>query len=204
MSEENKQNTEIKDDEDVSNDKKEKKISISKYETLKGENEKLTKLVDEWKNKYYLAYADIDNLRKSIEKDHREALKYRASGFIEKLLPALDSFNLALKVEPKGEEMKNFLQGFKFIYLNLVNALKDEGVSELEPKIGDKFDEKYMHAIDTVESDGDENLVAKVYANGYKLHDRLIRTAMVYVTKHKEESEENVKNKEDDNINKEN
>ncbi len=197
MSEEIKENVEIKDDEDTSTCKKEKKIPISKYEALKEENAKLLKAVDDWKNKYYLSYADMDNLRKSIEKDHREALKYRASGFIEKLLPALDSFNLALKAEPKTEEMKNFLQGFSFIYTNLINVLKDEGVSELEPKIGDKFDERFMHAIDTIESDGEENLVAKVYANGYKLHDRLIRTAMVYVTKHKqEETDKNEENKE--------
>lgn len=197
MNEEIKENVEIKDDEDTSTCKKEKKIPISKYEALKEENAKLLKAVDDWKNKYYLSYADMDNLRKSIEKDHREALKYRASGFIEKLLPALDSFNLALKAEPKTEEMKNFLQGFSFIYTNLINVLKDEGVSELEPKIGDKFDEKFMHAIDTIESDGEENLVAKVYANGYKLHDRLIRTAMVYVTKHKqEETDKNEENKE--------
>ena len=140
MSEEIKENVEIKDDEDTSTCKKEKKIPISKYEALKEENAKLLKAVEDWKNKYYLSYADMDNLRKSIEKDHREALKYRASGFIEKLLPALDSFNLALKAEPKSEEMKNFLQGFSFIYTNLINVLKDEGVSELEPKIGDKFD----------------------------------------------------------------
>lgn len=197
MSEEIKENVEIKDDEDTSTCKKEKKIPISKYEALKEENAKLLKAVDDWKNKYYLSYADMDNLRKSIEKDHREALKYRASGFIEKLLPALDSFNLALKAEPKSEEMKNFLQGFSFIYTNLINVLKDEGVSELEPKIGDKFDERFMHAIDTIESDGEENLVAKVYANGYKLHDRLIRTAMVYVTRHKqEETDKNEENKE--------
>ena len=199
MSEEIKENVEIKDDEDTSTCKKEKKIPISKYEALKEENAKLLKAVDDWKNKYYLSYADIDNLRKSIEKDHREALKYRASGFIEKLLPALDSFNLALKAEPKTEEMKNFLQGFSFIYTNLINVLKDEGVSELEPKIGDKFDERFMHAIDTIESDGEENLVAKVYANGYKLHDRLIRTAMVYVTKHKQEEPDKNEDKKENN-----
>ena len=197
MSEEIKENVEIKDDEDTSTCKKEKKISISKYEALKEENAKLLKAVDDWKNKYYLSYADMDNLRKSIEKDHREALKYRASGFIEKLLPALDSFNLALKAEPKTEEMKNFLQGFSFIYTNLINVLKDEGVSELEPKIGDKFDERFMHAIDTIESDGEENLVAIVYAKGYNLHDRVIRTGMVYVRRHKqEETDKNEENKE--------
>ena len=56
-----------------------------------------------------------------------------------------------------------------------------------------------MHAIDTIESDGEENLVAKVYANGYKLHDRLIRTAMVYVTKHKQEEPDKNEDKKENN-----
>jgi molecular chaperone GrpE (heat shock protein) len=41
----------------------------------------------EWKNKYYLAYADTQNLRKDLEKDHQTAIKYRAEGFLDALLP---------------------------------------------------------------------------------------------------------------------
>ena len=53
-----------------------------------------------------MAYADTANLRKSLEADHREALRYRAEGFVENLLPALDSFYMALSAEPTSQEAK--------------------------------------------------------------------------------------------------
>lgn len=181
-------NKEIKQDVDESineTKKKDKKVSTNKFNAILNENEKLKKDIEYWKNKYYQTYADIDNLRKSIEKDHRDVIKYRASGFLEKLLPSLDSFNLAISTKSDDEKLENFLQGFRYIYKNIINSLEEEGLTEIKPEIKQKFDEKTMHAIDTIECDDEENLVAKVYANGYKLHDRIIRPAMVYVTKHK-------------------
>src|SRR5574344_167868 len=96
-----------------------KTVSIDTYQKAVDELEKLKNEVAEWKNKYYRAYADTDNLRKSIEKDHNEALRYRSEGFIENLMPALDGFHLALMAEPKNDEMKAFLQGFQYIYKNI-------------------------------------------------------------------------------------
>ena len=173
-----------------------------KKETKKDKKDKHAKQIEElnrevegWKNKFYTAYADLENLRKSIERDHREALRYRAEGFIEKLLQPLDGFHMALKMEPKSSEMAAFLQGFSYIYTNIISALESEGLKEMNPAVGDKFDETWMYAVDTVECpDKDENLIVNVYARGYKLHDRIIRPAMVYVsTKNKkvEETEEN-------------
>ena len=64
-----------------------------------------------------------------------------------------------------------------------------EGVKEILPKDGDTFDPKTMHALDTVEGDKD-NLVTHVYSKGYLLHERLIKPAMVQVSKKPEEKEE--------------
>lgn len=187
-----------------------KTVSIDTYQKAVDELEKLKNEVAEWKNKYYRAYADTDNLRKSIEKDHNEALRYRSEGFIENLMPALDGFHLALMAEPKNDEMKAFLQGFQYIYKNIMDALQSEGVSEIDPKVGDKFDVSQMHALDTVEQEGPENVIVKVYAKGYKLHDRIIRPAMVFVSckigsKKKEEvKEEKVEDKKENSTNKDN
>jgi molecular chaperone GrpE len=174
--------------------KKEKKDKHSK------QVEELTNEVNNWKNKFYTAYADLENLRKSIEKDHREALRYRAEGFIEKLLQPLDGFHMALKMEPKSSEMAAFLQGFSYIYQNIISALESEGLKEMNPTVDQKFDESWMYAVDTVECpDKDENLVVNVYARGYKLHDRIIRPAMVYVsTKHKKVEENETNNEKAD------
>lgn len=134
-----------------------------------------------------MAYADMANLRKSLEADHRDAIKYRAEGFVENLLPALDSFYMALSVEPNGQEAKNYQQGFGFIYNQLQTALSNEGVTEILPKVGDFFDPAFMHAMEVEETEEDANKVLQVYSKGYRLHEKLIKPAMVKVSKKKED-----------------
>ena len=165
--------------------KEEKKIK-----ELEEELAKLKADVEHWKNEYYRAYADTQNLRKSLEKEHSDIIKYRAMGFIEDLLPVLDSFHMALANEPTSPELKNYLVGFQFVYRNLVNVLENEGVKEISPNIGDKFSDKTMNGVDITVQEGEENLVTKVYAKGYELHGRLIRPAQVSVSKNKKEENE--------------
>lgn len=161
--------------------RKEKKLK-QQISLLEAKIEKKKSEVENWKNKYYQAYADLDNTRKNLEKDHQTMVKYRAQGFVERLLPALDSFQMAFSVEPKDENVKNYVQGFKMIYSQFEQAMKDEQISFINPEIGEDFDSSYMHAIQTVEGEED-NKIANVYVRGYKLKDRLIRPAMVIVTK---------------------
>ena len=169
-------------------------------EKLNKQEEEIKKLkadLDHWKNEYYKAYADMANLRKSMEKDQKEALKYRIEGFAQNLLQVLDAFDMAFKQEATNEVVKNYLVGFQYVYKQLVNILTDEGIVEIEPKIGDKFDETTMHAVDTIDDDGDENIVKKINLKGYKLYEHLIRPAMVVVTKKSSEAEENEDKKEE-------
>ena len=165
-----------------------KKKFKEKLQKKDEEIESLKAQIDHWKNEYYRAYADTQNLRKSLEKDHHEAIRYRAEGFIENLLPILDSFHMAIVSSPDKPELKNYVIGFSYIYRNLVSVLEEEGVKEVAPNEGDKFDPKYMEAVETMEIDeGEANIIKKVYANGYMLHDHLVRPARVLVTKLKEE-----------------
>ncbi len=175
--------------------KKEKK----KVEKLQDEIERLKAESDHWKNEYYRAYADTKNLRNSLEKDFKEAMRYRSEGFIDELLPVLDSFHMALANEPTDPALKNYLTGFQYVYRNLVSVLENEGVSELSPNIGDKFDPHTMNAVDTVEGE-EENKVVKVYGKGYKLHDRIIRPSMVQVSVHKVENKEENKEASDEKV----
>ena len=175
--------------------KKEKK----KVEKLQDEIERLKAESDHWKNEYYRAYADTKNLRNSLEKDFKEAMRYRSEGFIDELLPVLDSFHMALANEPTDPALKNYLTGFQYVYRTLVSVLENEGVSELSPNIGDKFDPHTMNAVDTVEGE-EENKVVKVYGKGYKLHDRIIRPSMVQVSVHKVENKEENKEASDEKV----
>lgn len=170
--------------------KKEKKKEKKLAEKIAELDELIAKLkadVEHWKNEYYRAFADTKNLRNSLERDHKEALKYRAEGFIEALLPVLDSFYLALGNEPTDPNLKNYLTGFKFIYKNLETVLQNEGVEVILPEIGQDFNPLSMNAVDSVEDDERINKVTKIYQKGYRLHDRLIRPAMVQVGVKKKE-----------------
>lgn len=172
--------------------KKSKKIEKLQEELAKAKEE-----AEKWKNEYYRAYADTQNLRRGLEKEHLEAMKYRSEGFLSNLLPVLDSFHIVLQNEPSDPALKNYLVGFQYIYRNLVASLENEGVKEIAPNIGDMFDASTMNALDTTVVEGEEeNKIIKIYAKGYKLHDRLIRPANVCVSKKKEE--EKPENKETD------
>lgn len=137
----------------------------------------------------------MQNLRKSVEKDHHEAIKYRAEGFVSNLLPILDGFHMALQNEATSEEMKNFLTGFEYIYRNLVSVLEQEGVKEFAPKVDDEFDAEYMQALEAQYDEGKPNRVLKVLTNGYKLHEHLVRPAMVIVSTDKKDEEKKEDNK---------
>lgn len=162
--------------------KPEATVSKKDYDDLLALYQKANSEMGEWKNKYYLAFADTQNLRKDLEKDHQQAIKYRAEGFLDGLLPALDSFYIALQNSPKDPEAKAYQQGFQYLYNQIENALFAEGVSEILPKVGSDFDSATMHAVDVKEGPEDGKIV-QIFAKGYKLHDRLVRPAMVSVSK---------------------
>lgn len=193
MSEEaKKEQEEVKDTSEESQNEKKLSRKEEKYKEqcsyLEAQLEKVKDESTAWKNKYYEAYADLDNTRKSLQRDHEQMIKYRAQGFIEELLQPLDSLDMALRQEPKDPVIKNYLQGFRMIYSQFEKVLDNEQVVIIDPKKGEAFDENKMHAIQTTDGEQD-NLVASVYVKGYILKDRLIRPAMVVVTKKKVEEE---------------
>ena len=151
--------------------------------------EKITELESEvstWKNKYYQAYADMDNLRKIMQKDHQQMVKYCGQSFLESLLPVFDNFYMAFKVKPSDPTLEAYCKGFEMIYNQMVSCLESEGVSEIFPKVGDKFDHNKMQAVDVVEGEKDD-VVVQIANKGYMYKDRLVRPAMVVVSKIKKE-----------------
>ncbi len=161
-----------------------KKVPAKKYQAALEELEKAKADAAHWKNEYYKAYADTQNLRRSLEAEQRTMYRYRAEGFLGELLPALDAFHMALDAPAPTKEASNYQIGFTYIYNQIIAALTAEGLSELTPKVGDPFDAGYMNAIEATETEEvPNNHVLKVHSKGYKLHDRLIRAAMVTVAK---------------------
>ena len=185
---------EKKEEKKVEQEKKEEKKEVN---PLQAKVDELTKEVATWKDKAYRTVADCDNLRKSYEKDHQLMVKYRGQPFVEKLLPTLDSFYLVLKVTPEDPTLKNYLIGFEMIYKSMIDALTSEGVKQVLPKKGEKFDPTLMQAIEVVEGEKDD-LVMDLSKPGYMLRDRLVRPAMVVVSKVKKEEPKNADEKSED------
>ena len=124
--------------------------------------------------------AEFDNFRKRQSKENQDFRDYALTNVIRDLLPILDSLDRALQTQPEGEE---FRKGVELIDRQFHDALAKLGVQPIESK-GEPFDPNLHQAIQLVESaDVEENHVVDELQRGYKIKDRLLRPAMVTVSK---------------------
>ena len=161
-------------------------------EMLKEQLSQLRDDKDKWMNKYYQELADVQNLRKEIQRDNQSLLEYRAMPFIEKLVPFMNSMDMAFKSEPKDPAVKSWIDGIHMAYKQLWQVMAEEGLTEIDPKVGDEFDPAWMQSMQTVDGEKDD-AVAQVFMKGYKLKNRLVSPAMVVVTKKVEKKPEDEK-----------
>lgn len=130
------------------------------------------------KDKYLRLYAEYDNYRKRTAKEKTETYSHATAAAVETLLPALDSFSLALEAACTDEAYKT---GMEKIYTQLNEALKKLGVREMEA-LGTPFDPNFHHAIkQAADTEYEEGMVCQVFQKGYLIGDRVIRHAMVAV-----------------------
>ncbi|MFX3623777.1 MAG: nucleotide exchange factor GrpE [Ectobacillus sp.] len=146
--------------------------------------EKMTELeakLTETENRMLRLQADFDNYRRRVQLDREAAEKYRAQSLVSDILPALDNFERAMKVEVTEEQAKSLLQGMEMVYRQLVEALAKEGVQAIEA-VGQTFNPYEHQAVMQVEdSEFESNTVVEEFQKGYKLKDRVIRPSMVKV-----------------------
>jgi molecular chaperone GrpE len=152
---------------------------------LAAANAKIAELeakIKEMENRYLRLYADFENFRRRTRQEMEAAEKYRAQSLVSDLLPALDNFERALKIEAENEQAKSILQGMEMVYRSVLDALKKEGVEAIEA-VGKPFDPHLHQAVMQVEDSSYEpNTVVEEFQKGYKLKDRVIRPAMVKVS----------------------
>lgn len=130
------------------------------------------------------AIADGENLKKRVNQELQESRKYYLADIIERLLPVLDNFQRALKVDKVEKEVKNFLIGFEMIMKNIQDVFTQSGVKEIDVNVGDEFDGKIHQSINEIEStEVESGKVIEVLQKGYMLNDRVLRAAMVNVAK---------------------
>ena len=142
------------------------------------------KRIKELEDSLLRSKAEFINYRKRLEEEQSRLLKYCNEDLIKETLPILDNFERAIKMDDTNldDEVSKFLSGFKMIYCNLVNILKNYGVIEIDGN-NKPFDPTYHEAIMTEKRDGvEEGMVLEVLQKGYILKDKVIRPAMVKVS----------------------
>ena len=137
--------------------------------------------------------AESENLRKRLEKEKDDAVKYANKGFARDLLSVLDNFerinNNITSVKDKIEDdanLKAYFEGIAICEKELLSTFQKYGISRVSVSAGDLFNHELHQAMCEVEDDQQPvGAVVKVFQTGYKYNDRLLRPAMVSVSKKK-------------------
>jgi len=149
------------------------------------ELETLTAERDELKNRFMRALADAENARKRSEKDRREAENYGGSKLARDMLPVYDNLKRALETatDDQREVSGALLEGVELTMRELLNVFKKHGIDVIAPEVGDRFDPQHHQAMFEAPLPGtNAGDIIQVAAEGFMLHDRLLRPAQVGVS----------------------
>ena len=127
--------------------------------------------------------ADFDNFRKRAARDKEDAIRFANSNLLEQILPVLDNFELGLEAARSAPDAAAILQGLDMVSRQFRDFLSSCGVEEIKTD-GAAFDPNFMEAVGHEADDKvPEGRVLRQARRGYKLRDRLLRPASVFVSK---------------------
>jgi molecular chaperone GrpE len=129
------------------------------------------------------AQADAINVQRRAEAEVDKARKFALERFVGEMLPVADNLERALAAAGEGDADKAIIEGVELTLKSLVDALRKNGVESIDP-MGEPFDPQTAQAMSMVENpDVEPNTVIAVMQKGYSLNGRLVRPAMVMVSK---------------------
>ncbi len=137
---------------------------------------------DHW-DKLLRTKAEMENLRKRSARDLENAHKYALEQFMQELLPVKDSLEMGIDAAQGEVSVEQLREGSEMILRMFAQAIQKYGVSEINP-LGERFNPEYHQAVSLQpKADVEPNTVTAVMQKGYRLNDRLLRPAMVVVSK---------------------
>lgn len=156
-------------------------LAIKKLrEALKKSQKERQEYLDGWQR----MKADAINLRHQDEEWRKEFVKFAEERLITRLLPVLESFGMATANKEAWEALpKDWRLGMEHINRELLNALSEHGLSEINPEIGSPFDPKLETAVSTVHTDDKklDHSVASVVQKGYLINGKVLKPATVNI-----------------------
>lgn len=150
-------------------------IAAETIESLKAELEQL-------RAQSLIERADLENQRKRLERDVRNACRFANKQLLGEMLPVFDSLEAALSNAPAEDPLRD---GVVLTLRELTRVCENNGLVEIAPSPGDGFDPDRHQAMSAVETDAvPPGAVLQVFQKGYALNEQLLRPALVAVAKH--------------------
>jgi len=181
------------DNNDTDEEPADEEIQDTEEDILKEEIKKL-------KEEKIRVLAEMENLRKRFDREKIDSIKYGSVNFARDILSPGDNLERALSAINQEEEhpqsIKNLIEGLLMVKKELSTALEKNGITKIE-SLDKKFDPNLHQAMMEIENnDLEEGIVVQEIQTGYMMHDRLLRPAMVGVSKKSQKATEVESNKE--------
>ena len=174
---------ELKEEEVKEETPKTKKEKKDKY---KEQIAKLEAEVSNQKNEYLKVFAEMENTKKRLKEESIKDRKYASQKVVGELINPIDMLVKIVNSPAPTPEIANYLIGFKMLANQMIDILKAEGLAEIESVVGKEFDPTVMQAMSVEENDElEDNTIVRVMQTGYMYKDRVLRPAMVIVSKKK-------------------
>ncbi|GGD21435.1 nucleotide exchange factor GrpE [Sinisalibacter lacisalsi] len=159
--------------------------SASEEATATPDVEALIAERDELRDRFTRVLADAENARKRSERDRREAEQYGGSKLARDMLPVYDNMKRALDVvnDDLRAQAAGLIEGVELTMRELRNIFEKHGITRISPEIGDTFDPQLHQAMfEAPVPETKSGQIIQVMAEGFLLHDRLLRPAQVGVS----------------------
>jgi molecular chaperone GrpE len=137
----------------------------------------------DYRDRWIRERADLENIKKRAQRERSEAVRYGAEQIVRDLLPMVDDLERAVQAAQDAGAEPQLMGGVALVLKAFVDVLARHGVERV-PGRGERFDPNHHEAVAHVESaDHEAGMVIEEHRGGYRLHDRLLRAAMVTVSK---------------------
>jgi len=209
-SKESQEVTDSKEDslDDIHSENNEEKLKSEEEDLQDTEEDILKEEIKTLKEEKIRVLAEMENLRKRFEREKIDSIKYGSVNFARDILSPGDNLERALSAindeEEHSQSIKNLIEGLLMVKKELSTALEKNGIIKIDT-INKKFDPNLHQAMMEIENnDLDEGVVVQEIQTGYMMHDRLLRPAMVGVSKKPQKATEVESDKELKSDNEEN
>ena len=193
----------VKIDSETDAEVSDKDVNIDEDIPIEDTVEYKNKEIQELKDQLLRSLAEGENLRKRTIKEVADAKKYSHISFVRDLISSVDNLQRALEAVPDdksqlSEPIKNLVLGLEIVEKEMINSFEKNNIKPIDP-LGEKFDYNLHQAMFEVPTNEKEpGYVVEVSQKGYLLYDRLVRPAMVGISK-KPNEETSEKNSEKNN-----